>query len=189
MTEQHGDTRTRIQQVAFELFATQGYEKTSLREVAEQLGVTKAALYYHFKTKEEIVQSTVEDYLRSLDELIAWGQEQPRTLATRQELIRRYADLVVAGGRSMRFFHQNPAHGAKLGEEFRARMHHLLQLMVDEDAELTAKIRAILALFGQAMSVMMTTSEDSRLPGGPYEPDEVRKAAVEVALELLEPRP
>ena len=39
-----GDTRARIQQVALELFAEQGYERTSLREIAERLGVTKAAL-------------------------------------------------------------------------------------------------------------------------------------------------
>ena len=46
------DTRARIQQVALELFAEQGYDKTSLREIAERLDVTKAALYYHFKSKE-----------------------------------------------------------------------------------------------------------------------------------------
>jgi AcrR family transcriptional regulator len=57
-----GDTRARIQQVALELFAAQGYERTSLREVAERLGVTKAALYYHFKSKEDIVCSFTEDY-------------------------------------------------------------------------------------------------------------------------------
>ena len=44
-----GDTRTRIQQVALELFAEQGYDKTSLREIAGRLDVTKAALYYHFE--------------------------------------------------------------------------------------------------------------------------------------------
>src|SRR5580704_12464879 len=48
-----GDTRARIQQVALELFAEQGYDKTSLREIAERLDVTKAALYYHFKSKED----------------------------------------------------------------------------------------------------------------------------------------
>jgi AcrR family transcriptional regulator len=47
----HHDTRARIQQVALELFAEQGYDKTSLREIAERLDVTKAALYYHFKSK------------------------------------------------------------------------------------------------------------------------------------------
>ena len=56
-----GNTRQRIQDVALELFAEQGYEKTSLREIAERLEVTKAALYYHFKTKEDIVISLFED--------------------------------------------------------------------------------------------------------------------------------
>src|SRR5437016_2198147 len=56
------DTRQRIQSVALELFAGQGYDKTSLREIAERLGVTKAALYYHFKSKEDIVTSLVEDF-------------------------------------------------------------------------------------------------------------------------------
>ena len=56
-----GDTRERIQAIALELFAEQGYEKTSLREIAERLGVTKAALYYHFKSKEDIVRSFTEE--------------------------------------------------------------------------------------------------------------------------------
>ena len=73
------DTRARIQSVALELFAEQGYEKTSLREIAERLGVTKAALYYHFKSKEDIVRSLVEDYFGQIDALIAWGQDQPST--------------------------------------------------------------------------------------------------------------
>src|SRR6266851_6340097 len=68
-----GDTRTRIQQVALELFAEQGYDKTSLREIAGRLAVTKAALYYHFKSKEDIVRSLVEDYFGQIDALIAWG--------------------------------------------------------------------------------------------------------------------
>jgi AcrR family transcriptional regulator len=49
-----GATRERILDVALELFNEQGYDKTSLREIAERLGITKAALYYHFERKEEI---------------------------------------------------------------------------------------------------------------------------------------
>src|ERR1700728_4027831 len=82
-----GDTRARIQQVALELFAEQGYERTSLREIAERLGVTKAALYYHFKSKEDIVLSFTEDYFARLDALIAWGAEQPPGAGTAQELL------------------------------------------------------------------------------------------------------
>src|ERR1700692_1968731 len=74
-----GDTRARIQQVAVQLFAEQGYEKTSLREIAERLDVTKAALYYHFKSKEDIVGSIVEDYFGQIDALVSWARTQPRT--------------------------------------------------------------------------------------------------------------
>ena len=86
-----GDTRERIQSVALELFAEQGYEKTSLREIAERLDVTKAALYYHFKSKEDIVRSFTEDYVTDLDALIAWGAAQPPTEETRGLLLDRYS--------------------------------------------------------------------------------------------------
>src|SRR5262249_32604407 len=72
------DARARIQQVAVELFTEHGYEGTSLREIAERLSVTKAALYYHFKSKEDIIQSLAEDYQAQTDDLIAWARSQPR---------------------------------------------------------------------------------------------------------------
>lgn len=53
-------TRERILEVALGLFSEQGYDKTSLREVAEKVGVTKAALYYHFPSKEDILTELVE---------------------------------------------------------------------------------------------------------------------------------
>src|SRR5271154_5404025 len=50
-----GTMRERILDVSLELFNEQGYDKTSLREIAERLDVTKAALYYHFERKEDIL--------------------------------------------------------------------------------------------------------------------------------------
>jgi AcrR family transcriptional regulator len=61
-------TRERILDVALDLFTEQGYEKTSLRDIAEQLGITKAALYYHFERKQDIL---LELHLR----LHALGEE------------------------------------------------------------------------------------------------------------------
>jgi AcrR family transcriptional regulator len=52
-----GSTRERILDVALDLFIDQGYEGTSLRQIAERLGVTKAALYYHFGAKEDILMA------------------------------------------------------------------------------------------------------------------------------------
>jgi AcrR family transcriptional regulator len=48
-------TRERILEIALERFTTQGYAGTSLREIAEDLGFSKAALYYHFKSKQDIL--------------------------------------------------------------------------------------------------------------------------------------
>src|SRR5580704_14312661 len=104
-----GDTRARIQEVAVALFAEQGYEKTSLREIAERLDVTKAALYYHFKSKEDIVRSLVEDYFGQVDGLIAWARTQPAGAATRSEILRRYVGIVAEGDEVFRMLHQNQA--------------------------------------------------------------------------------
>src|ERR1700751_2795096 len=104
-----GDTRARIQQVALELFAEQGYERTALREIAERLGVTKAALYYHFKSKEDIVRSFTEDYFDRLDALIEWGQGQPPAAQTSSELLDRYITIVMESGEVFRFLERNQA--------------------------------------------------------------------------------
>src|SRR5580658_3716884 len=134
----HGDgrdTRSRLRQLALELFAEQGYEKTSLREIAERLGVTKAALYYYFKSKEDIVRSLVEDYVAELDGLIAWGKTQPRTAQTRAEIVRRYLHIVATGSAVFRMLHQNQAAVSSLaaakerGELFRERMDALIDIL------------------------------------------------------------
>lgn len=48
-------TRERILDVALDLFTHQGYDSTSLRDIADRLAITKAALYYYFAHKEDIL--------------------------------------------------------------------------------------------------------------------------------------
>jgi len=50
-------TRTRILDVALDLFVEKGFDGTSLREIAERLGLTKAAIYYHFASKDDILMA------------------------------------------------------------------------------------------------------------------------------------
>src|SRR5579862_6661940 len=52
-----GGTRERILDVALDRFVEQGFDGTSLREIAEALGITKAALYYHFESKDDILMA------------------------------------------------------------------------------------------------------------------------------------
>jgi AcrR family transcriptional regulator len=80
-----GSTRERILDIALELFIEHGYDKTSIRDIAERLGTTKAALYYHFKGKADIL---LELHLRLhglgeqlLDELEALPDGEARAKA------------------------------------------------------------------------------------------------------------
>ena len=61
--------------IAAELFARKGYEGTSLRDIAEQAGITKAALYYWFPEKEALFQRVVAGRLASLVQRVAEAVE------------------------------------------------------------------------------------------------------------------
>ncbi|MGS2613571.1 TetR/AcrR family transcriptional regulator [Micromonospora sp. LZ34] len=182
MRESTGGTRERIKAVALELFTEQGYEKTSLREIAERLNVTKAALYYHFKSKDEIVTSFVEDRLEQIDALISWAEAQPATVETRRTLIARYADAMFASEQPsvMRFFEQNQTvlKSLSAGQQMRGRMLKLAEALFRGDDSPEAQLRAALSLFAVHSSWFAV-----RTPG--ISDEERRRIALKVADELL----
>ncbi|MFI7358518.1 TetR/AcrR family transcriptional regulator [Streptomyces avidinii] len=175
-----GDTRQRIQDVALELFAEQGYEKTSLREIAERLEVTKAALYYHFKTKEDIIISIFEDLTRPIDELITWAEGQPRTLETKCEVLRRYSEAMAAGAVLYRFMQENQATTRELpiGQTVKKRLFTLVELLRTQDGPLTDQVRCVSALFTLHAGMMFLQHVEG-------DPEETRLAALEVATDLI----
>ncbi len=176
------DTRSRIQEVALELFTDRGYEATSLREIAERLGVTKAALYYHFKTKDDIVASVVNSRIAMIEELIAWAKTQPRTAETRREFLRRYADSLYEHGHQklMRFLERNQSSmmSHKAGMQMRSRMIEMLDLLNDRDDPLPDQIRCSLAIF--ALHSTWFVIRDPEITD-----EQRRTAALEVALDLI----
>ncbi|MFD7531309.1 MULTISPECIES: TetR/AcrR family transcriptional regulator [unclassified Streptomyces] len=178
--QRRGNTRQRIQDVALELFAEQGYEKTSLREIAERLEVTKAALYYHFKTKEDILVSIFEDLNRPVEELLAWGREQPRTVETKKEILVRYSAALGAAAPLFRFMQENQAavRDLSIGKTVKERVMALVDLFIEPDASLADQVRCSTALF--TMHAGMFTIKDRE-----GDPEEKRKAVLEVAFELV----
>jgi AcrR family transcriptional regulator len=179
-----GDTRARIQQVALELFAEQGYERTSLREIAERLGVTKAALYYHFKSKEDIVRSFTEDHFARLDALIDWASQQPPGPATGHEIFSRYVSILLDGSDVFRFLEQNQAtlHSHDSGkhrfEQYRPRLDALVDLITGPDASARSRFRATAAFFSTSACFMYYRTK------GEIDAGELRKIVLEVADDL-----
>ncbi|MFD5080919.1 TetR/AcrR family transcriptional regulator [Streptomyces sp. NPDC058371] len=178
--QRRGDTRQRIQDVALELFSEQGYEKTSLREIAEHLDVTKAALYYHFKSKEEILISLFEDLTRPLDELIEWGSAEPRSLETKQEVLRRYSEALQGASPLFRFMQENQATVRELsiGETFKDRMLAMRDILREPEAPLTDQVRCISALFTMHAGMFVLNDIEG-------DPEDKRKAVLEVAIDLV----
>jgi AcrR family transcriptional regulator len=180
--EDAGSTRARILQVALELFTEQGYDKTSLREIAERLGVTKAALYYHFKSKEDIFRAILEDYRREMDAFLAWGSEQPHSDAARRELIEHYVDTVVRHSALYSCLERNQAalnqfnHG-KSQEMFRDRMTRMAELLREPDAPLRERIRSSIALLAVHAGWLFFQDDEA-------DSAELRTVVYEVACEL-----
>jgi AcrR family transcriptional regulator len=89
-------TRDRILDIALELFTEKGFDATSLQEIADQLGFTKAALYYHYRSKEDILMALhmrMHEFGRqSLDQLAA----RPVTLEAWESLLTSLLDEMLA---------------------------------------------------------------------------------------------
>jgi len=138
MSEPRGQLRERILDVALELFTEQGYDKTSLREIADRLGVTKAALYYHFPSKGDIF---LELHLRLHEigrRLISEVERVPdeEIVAAWPQLVDRFIDELLAN-RELFLLHQRnhaaleqiadtPRHQAE-NDEMEERLRHVLQ--------------------------------------------------------------
>jgi AcrR family transcriptional regulator len=86
------DTKQRIQDVARELFAEKGVQKTSLQEIAKRLGITKPALYYHFASREELVRSIVQPLVDNGEEFVS--RLEARTEVDPRALLEGYFDFI-----------------------------------------------------------------------------------------------
>src|SRR5512146_2912229 len=177
-------TRARIQAIAVEMFTEHGYEKTSRREIAERLGVTKAALYYHFKSKEDIVRSFSEDHFGRLDSLIDWARQPPPGPASGHEILERYLTILMEGSDVFRFLEQNQAtlrsadDGKHRFEQFRPRLYALVDLIIGPEATTRARIRTTAAFFSISASLMLYRDQADTGP------EELRKIILEIADDL-----
>ncbi|MDT0305915.1 helix-turn-helix domain-containing protein [Streptomyces sp. DSM 44917] len=185
MAGRRTDTRERIRAVAMALFSELGYEKTSIREIAERLGITKAAVYYHFRAKEDIVVSLADDLRSGVDELLAWSAAQPPGRETGRELLRRYGALLHATGRDMtRFMYENQAafRALEVGAGLRYQFREVADAMTAPDHAPLARYHARQALAAISWSVGMMGDLD-------LSDEQCREAAVAIALGIYDRGP
>ncbi len=95
MTATKGETRARLLDTALGLFTVHGVEGTSLQMIADALGVTKAAVYYHFKTKDEITEAVAEPAVGELNTILDRAATIGRPGPRADFIIDGFVDLVI----------------------------------------------------------------------------------------------
>jgi AcrR family transcriptional regulator len=135
------DTRQRIEQAALELFLVRGYVGTPVRVIAEEAQVTTPALYWHYKSKDELCASILTRVYREFDELLRVAVKD----GSPEEQLRAYVEASVSlnlhrRSRSARVgFDQlvaslPPASRAELAELQRPLLNLLLDILREGDA-------------------------------------------------------
>ncbi|WP_082456726.1 MULTISPECIES: TetR/AcrR family transcriptional regulator [Frankia] len=102
-----GDTRSRILAAAMSLFSEQGYAGTSVRDISERLGVTKAALYYHFPSKESILDALLEPFVSELGRLVDLVRQSPPPPP--RIIIERFVEALAGPGGVLLVFADDPS--------------------------------------------------------------------------------
>src|ERR1700688_153236 len=87
------DTRSRILDAALDVFSEHGFEGSTLQQVADRLGFTKAALYYHFRSKDDILGALVAPASAGIQAMLEAHTGTPDSPARRRQRM----EAILAG--------------------------------------------------------------------------------------------
>jgi len=126
------ETRQRILDISVDLFIEQGYAGTSVRDIAERLGMTKGSLYYHFASKEDVLKALVAPLLTDLEQFVADARAAPRI---DRPLIERLVNLLDTHGVLVRSLMGDPSvmHGLAGRREMKWRIAALQRSLASSD--------------------------------------------------------
>lgn len=147
--------QTRILDAALQLIAEHGVGGTSLQMIADAIGVTKAAVYHQFKTKEQIVIALTERELGGLEEALEAAETQVHQPRARELLLERVIDVAVERRGAASTLQFDPVIVRLLAEHrpFQQFIARLYGVLVDDAAE-DARVSAAMLSGAIAVGVM-----------------------------------
>ncbi|MGN9811516.1 TetR family transcriptional regulator [Micromonospora sp. BQ11] len=141
------DTRSRILRTALDLFAEHGYQRTSLRQIAERLRLTKTAILYHFPTKEHLLTALVEPLLTDLEGLLGAADRLAPERA-RWAVVEGWVDTMLTHRRPLGMLFHDLALMTR-GDTYHRLMRVMMranELAAGPDAGLPERVRAVQAI-------------------------------------------
>lgn len=171
-----GETKARILAVALELFGEQGVQQTSLQQIADRLGMTKPALYYHFDSREDLIRSLFQPMFDEVEAFLA-AQETARRTDPRA-LLAGYFDLMFRYRRLNELVMRELLTLAylDLGTRVVDWRLRVMAMLVGPEPNLDQRARAIVAIGGLADCTVVFADEDA---------DELREVSVAAACAAL----
>jgi AcrR family transcriptional regulator len=136
--------QTRIIETALDLFAEHGISGTSLQMIADALGVTKAAVYHQYNTKDEIILAVAEVVLTRLEAAVTAAEAERSRPRAREVLITAMIDLAVERRRMAGILQRDPVMLRFLEnhEPFRHVMARVNRLLVGGASHPRARVQA-----------------------------------------------
>jgi AcrR family transcriptional regulator len=147
----HSAARTRVLDAALVLFADHGVSGTSLQMIADSVGITKAAVYHQFRTKDQIVIAVTERELARLAPALEEAERHADSAQARDALLVGAIDMAVRDRRLVRTLQFDPVVVRLLAEHepfqrFMARLYEVLLDDADDDMRIAG------AMFSGAVS-------------------------------------
>jgi AcrR family transcriptional regulator len=152
-------TRDRILEIALDLFIEKGYDKTSLREIADRLGFTKAALYYHFASKGDILMALHQRMHRLLGDVLGETAAEPTTPELWARILDSAVDAALANRRLFLMHERNRAAFEQLHSTDHDGDHDLIEtrfraLLDDRTLPVDVRVRLACSLGALMTGVM-----------------------------------
>jgi AcrR family transcriptional regulator len=179
------ETRAAIQQVATDLFTTKGYEVTTMREIADVLGIKKASLYYHFAGKDELLRSLFEQRGNEARDLLEWVAGQPQEPGLIETTVLRWVDSFSGDKlRGIRFMSANPLLARSTAASAGDRIGSTLSAIVDALAPLLPNHTPVAEL-QLRMALLSINAAVNAAAGTDFTDDQIIAAARQHALTVL----
>lgn len=147
----HTAPQTRIIDAALTLFAEHGISGTSLQMIADAIGVTKAAVYHQYNTKDEIILAVAEAVLTRLEAAVAAAEAERSRTRARDLLIAAMITLAVEQRRMAGILQRDPVMLRFLDKHapFRRVMERVNRVLMGATSDPRARVQA--AVFASAI--------------------------------------
>ncbi|MFF5477733.1 TetR/AcrR family transcriptional regulator [Streptomyces sp. NPDC012935] len=147
MAGARGRTRERIKEAALDLFGEQGYGTTTLQHIADRLELTKAALYYYYRTKDDLLEDLTTAFVDDFEGVVVRAEGRPRTPSAVRQALAELIDLYLANRRTTAVLsYDKTLLGHPVGERVSELSQRLLDVVAGPDRDVRQTVRGAAAL-------------------------------------------